>query len=48
MPLLPPFILVERVATVSAWEATEAASYFIIALMLFSSLLVPVATALAA
>ena len=47
-PLLPPLILVERVATVTAWAVTEAASCFIIALILLSSLLVPVATVLAA
>ena len=47
-PLLPPFILVERVATVAAWEVTEAASCFKIALISLSYLLVLLATTIAA
>ena len=46
-PLAPLLILVERVATVAAWEVTKSASYFIIAHILVSFLLAPVDTILA-
>ena len=47
-PLLPPFILVDRFSTVAAWAVTESSSFFVISLISLSSLLIHVATALAA